>query len=127
MVYPPRTMGQRKGMYGYDVPSSSQHLFRTSLDIAGALDMSMERPPPVVSIHLQTPTKVDVYPVPQGQQEQLEEQHQLQPPSAPAATPGREDSCFLQVAKRRISVRSVRGGSGGVGGSSERLSLTHSK
>ncbi|MPC45364.1 hypothetical protein E2C01_039062 [Portunus trituberculatus] len=52
-------------------------IFETSLDIAGPLDMSMEGLPPTpgMNIHLQTPTKVDVYPVPQeGQQEQLEEQ-----------------------------------------------------
>ncbi|MPC71323.1 hypothetical protein E2C01_065600 [Portunus trituberculatus] len=33
-------------MRGYDVPSSSQDLFETFLDIAGPLDMSMEEPRP---------------------------------------------------------------------------------
>ncbi|MPC61738.1 hypothetical protein E2C01_055813 [Portunus trituberculatus] len=75
MVYPPKTMGQ-KCMHRYDAPSSLQYLFRISLDITSPLDTSMEGPPlrPGVNIHLQTPKKVDVYPVPQeGQQEQLEE------------------------------------------------------
>ncbi|MPC14117.1 hypothetical protein E2C01_006870 [Portunus trituberculatus] len=57
----------------------------TSLNIAGPLDMRMERPPPTpgVNIHLQSPTKVDVYPVPQeGQQEPGGA-------AAPAATPRR--------------------------------------
>ncbi|MPC93803.1 hypothetical protein E2C01_088945 [Portunus trituberculatus] len=54
-------MGQ-EGYNGYDVPSSSQDLFWTSLDIAGILDMTMEGPPPTpgLNIYLQTPTKVDV-------------------------------------------------------------------
>ncbi|MPC51778.1 hypothetical protein E2C01_045632 [Portunus trituberculatus] len=67
LVYPPKMMGQRKGMHGYDIPLSSQDLFGTSLDIAGPLDMSMEGPlpRPGVNIHLQTSMKVDVYPVPQ--------------------------------------------------------------
>ncbi|MPC58179.1 hypothetical protein E2C01_052174 [Portunus trituberculatus] len=76
MIYPLKMMGQRKGMHGYDVPSSPQDLFRTSLDIVSPLDMSMEGPPLTlgVNIHLLTPMKVDVYPVPQeGQQEQLED------------------------------------------------------
>ncbi|MPC41134.1 hypothetical protein E2C01_034719 [Portunus trituberculatus] len=53
-----------------------------SLDIAGPLDMNMEgRTPRLgVNIHLQTPTKMNVYPVSrEGQQKQLEEQqHQHQ-------------------------------------------------
>ncbi|MPC67821.1 hypothetical protein E2C01_062006 [Portunus trituberculatus] len=71
-------MEQRNGMRGslWDIP----------LYIAGPLDMSMKEPPPRhgVNIHLQTPMKVDVYPVPQeGQQEQLEERA-----ATPAAAPG---------------------------------------
>ncbi|MPC78125.1 hypothetical protein E2C01_072605 [Portunus trituberculatus] len=55
-------MGQKEGYDGYDVPSSSQDLFGTSLDIAGPMDMNMEGPPPTpgVKFHLQTPMKVDV-------------------------------------------------------------------
>ncbi|MPC81931.1 hypothetical protein E2C01_076572 [Portunus trituberculatus] len=75
-------MGQGKGMRGYDALSSSQNLFETSLVIADPLDMSMEGLPLTseVNIHLQTPTKVEIYPVIQeGQQEQLEEQqHEYQ-------------------------------------------------
>ncbi|MPC54981.1 hypothetical protein E2C01_048912 [Portunus trituberculatus] len=73
-------MGQRKGMRGCDIPSSSRDLFGTSLDIAGPLDMSMKGPPPRlgVNIHLQTPTKMDIYPVPQQGQQQHHHQHQQQ-------------------------------------------------
>ncbi|MPC41542.1 hypothetical protein E2C01_035141 [Portunus trituberculatus] len=48
--------GTEEGHDGHEVPSSSQDLFGTSLDIAGPLDMSMKGPPPTpgVNIHLQT-------------------------------------------------------------------------
>ncbi|MPC51146.1 hypothetical protein E2C01_044986 [Portunus trituberculatus] len=55
-------MGAEEGYDRYDISSSSQDLFGTSLDIAGLLNMSMEGPPPTpgVNIRLQTPTTVDI-------------------------------------------------------------------